>query len=114
MATYFADFPDLARTLESIQIQRGVGTSTVGSASYGGSVNMESIDLLEDSAVDATIGVGSFGNRQASVGYHSGELPGTFSLYTRISYLERDGFCDNSGMIQRNVLFSGEKAICVV
>src|SRR5687767_14573218 len=44
MATYFADFPDLARSLESIQIQRGVGTSTVGSASYGGSVNMESVE----------------------------------------------------------------------
>ena len=109
MATYFADFPDLARSLESIQIQRGVGTSTVGSASYGGSVNMESIDIADDSTVDATIGAGSFGNRQASVGYHTGELPGEFSLYTRLSYLESDGFRDNSGMRQRNVFFSGAK-----
>src|SRR5687767_10030297 len=68
MATYFADFPDLARSLESIQIQRGVGTSTVGSPSFAGSVNMESIDLSRDSFIDATLGMGSFGNTQVSVG----------------------------------------------
>src|SRR6267142_3654246 len=45
MGTYFADFPDLARSLESIQIQRGVGTSTVGSAAFGGSINLESVAL---------------------------------------------------------------------
>lgn len=111
MATYFADFPDLARSLESIQIQRGVGTSTVGSASYGGSVNMESIDHGQDSAIDATLGAGSFGNRQVSAGYHSGALPGGFSLYTRLSYLESDGFRDNSGTRQRNIFFSGAKQL---
>src|SRR5215210_2423511 len=66
MGTYFADFPDLARSLESIQIQRGVGTSTFGSASFGGSVNLQSIDLSAGQRVDATIGGGSFGNRQAT------------------------------------------------
>src|SRR5688572_13687256 len=111
MATYFADFPDLARSLESIQIQRGVGTSSVGSASYGGSVNMESIALRQDSTLDATLGAGSFGNRQASAGYHSGALPGGFSLYTRLSYLESDGFRDNSAMRQRNIFFSGAKQL---
>src|ERR1051326_2069350 len=55
MGTYFADFPDLARSLQSIQIQRGVGTSTVGSASFGGSVNMESIDLAQKSSTDARV-----------------------------------------------------------
>ena len=45
MGTYFVDFPDLAQSLQSIQLQRGVGTSTVGSPSFGGSVNLASIDL---------------------------------------------------------------------
>ena len=111
MTTYFADFPDLARSLGSIQIQRGVGTSTVGSASFGGSVNMESVALRQESALDATIGVGSFGNRQVSAGYHSGSLPGDLSLYARLSYLESDGFRDNSAMRQRNIFFSGAKQL---
>src|SRR5262245_40041276 len=97
MGTYFADFPDLAHSLESIQVQRGVGTSTVGSPSFGGSVNMESVALSDSQKTNATIGIGSFGNRQASVGYQSGNLPSGLALYTRLSYIESDGFRDHSG-----------------
>src|SRR5436190_9435909 len=88
MGTYFSDFPDLARSLESIQVQRGVGTSTVGSPSFGGSSNMESVALSGTQKTNATLGIGSFGNRQASVGYQSGNLPNGLALYTRLSYLE--------------------------
>lgn len=109
MGTYFVDFPDLARSLESIQIQRGVGTSTVGSPSFGGSVNMESIAVAADETISATLGVGSFGNRQASAGYHSGALPGGLALYTRLSFLQNDGFRDNSATRQRNVFLSATK-----
>lgn len=109
MGTYFVDFPDLARSLESIQIQRGVGTSTVGTPSFGGSVNMQSIDLEQQQTVDATLGGGSFGNRQASIGYHSGAFANGLALYTRVSFLESDGFRDNSATRQRNVFFSGSK-----
>ena len=111
MGTYFVDFPDLARSLESIQIQRGVGTSTVGTAAFGGSVNMESIDLGQTERVDAVLGGGSFGNRQGSVGYHSGTLAGGLQLYSRLSFLESDGFRDNSATKQRNVFFSAAKPV---
>ena len=109
MGTYFADFPDLARSLESIQIQRGVGTSTFGSASFGGSVNLESIDLAPSRDIDATFALGSFGNRQASIGYQSGLLSSGIALYARLSYLENDGYRHNSAMRQRNLFFSGSK-----
>jgi iron complex outermembrane recepter protein len=109
MGTYFADFPDLARSLESVQIQRGVGTSTVGSASFGGSVNLQSIELAQEQKFDVTLGAGSFGNQQVSVGYHSGALPGDLAFYTRVSFLENDGFREGSEMRQRNVFFSGTK-----
>jgi iron complex outermembrane receptor protein len=109
MTTYFADFPDLARSLQSIQIQRGVGTSTFGSASFGGSVNLESIDVASTQQIDATLGLGSFGNRQVSIGYHSGMLPRDFAFYTRLSYLQNEGFRHNSAMEQRNLFFSGTK-----
>jgi iron complex outermembrane receptor protein len=111
MGTYFVDFPDLARSLESIQIQRGVGTSTVGTAAFGGSVNLESIDLGQAERVDAVFGGGSFGNRQGSVGYQSGTLAGGLQLYSLISFLESDGFRDNSGTQQRNLFFSAAKPV---
>lgn len=111
MGTYFADFPDLARSLESVQIQRGVGTSTFGTPSFGGSVNLESIALGTRQGLDATLAGGSFGNQQVSVGYHSGNLPGGLALYTRLSYLENEGFRENSAMRQRNIFFSGSKQV---
>ncbi len=113
MGTYFADFPDLARSLESIQIQRGVGTSTFGSPSFGGSVNLESVDAGGDPGTSATLGGGSFGNRQASVGFRSGALPwaNDMAVYLRLSYLESDGFRDNSAMRQRNLFFGAVKQL---
>lgn len=111
MGTYFVDFPDLARSLESIQIQRGTGTSTFGTAAFGGSVNLESIALTQDSKTEATIGLGSYGNRQASVGYQSGALANGTSFYTRLSWLENEGFRDNSATKQRNLFFSGTKIL---
>ena len=111
MGTYFADFPDLARSLESIQIQRGVGTSTVGTPSFGGSVNMQSVDLNQEQRLDVTLGAGSFGGRQVSAGFHSGALASGLALYTRVSYLENEGFRDNSGFRGRNVFLSASKLI---
>ena len=107
MGTFFADFPDLARSLESIQIQRGVGTSTVGTPSFGGSVNMESI-ALGDPFVSATIGLGSYGNRQVSAGALV-NAPLDTKVYARLSFLENDGYRDRSGMQQRNLFLSAEK-----
>src|ERR1051325_11231328 len=42
---YFADFPDLANSLSTVQVQRGVGTSSNGTAAYAGSINMETLPL---------------------------------------------------------------------
>lgn len=109
MATYFADFPDLAQSLQSIQVQRGVGTSTVGSASFGGSVNLQSIDLSQERRIDARIAGGSFGTRFATVGYQSGFTPSGFALYSRLSLNETDGFRVHSGARQRNLFLSAVK-----
>jgi iron complex outermembrane receptor protein len=109
MGTYFVDFPDLARSLQSIQIQRGVGTSTVGTPSFGGSVNLQSLDLASERNVDARIAGGSFGNRFASAGFQSGNLPGGFALYGRVSAAESEGFRDSSGLRQHSLFVSAAK-----
>jgi iron complex outermembrane receptor protein len=109
MGTYFADFPDLARSLQSIQVQRGVGTSTVGSPSFGGSINLESIALAPAESASAEVGFGSFGTKNATVGYQSGALPGGYSFYARLSGDQSDGFRDSSGFRGRNLFVSAAK-----
>lgn len=109
MGTYFADFPDLARSLQSIQVQRGVGTSTVGSPSFGGSINLESIALAPNESTTATIGLGSFGMKTASIGYQSGALPGGYAFYTRLSADQSNGFRESSGYRARNLFVSAAR-----
>ncbi|MEA2327725.1 MAG: iron complex outerrane recepter protein [Thermoanaerobaculia bacterium] len=109
MTTYFADFPDLARSLQSIQVQRGVGTSTVGSPSFGGSINLESIAPSQDQSTSAEIGFGSFGSKTATVGYQSGALPGGYAFYTRLSADQSSGFRESSGYRARNLFVSASK-----
>lgn len=109
MATYFVDFPDLAHSLQSIQVQRGTGTSTVGAAAFGGSINLESLALSPDRSTDVWLGGGSFGTKLGSVGFQSGDLPGGILLYGRVSAQETNGFREHSGVIQHNVFISAAK-----
>jgi iron complex outermembrane receptor protein len=109
MGTYFADFPDLARSLQSIQVQRGVGTSTVGSPAFGGSINFESIALAPVSSTSAEVGAGSFGTKNATVGYQSGALAGGYAFYARLSADQSDGFRESSGFRGRNLFVSAAK-----
>jgi len=106
MSTYFVDFPDLAHSLDSIQVQRGTGTSTVGSGAFGGSINLGSVEPAQTSSTDVWLGGGSYGTKLANVGYQSGALPGGFALYGRLSFQQTDGYRDHSGTSQRNLFLS--------
>ena len=58
---YFVNFADLAGSLDSIQVQRGVGTSGFGSAAFAGSVNFASLALTDGFETTARLTAGSFG-----------------------------------------------------
>lgn len=106
-AVYFANFGDFASALDSIQIQRGVGTSTVGAASYGGSINFLSAAAGETAELSGELGAGSFATRRASVAYRTGRLGGGLALWGRASFQETDGFKARSGVKQHAVYFGG-------
>ena len=105
---YFADFPDLASSLRSVQVQRGVGTSSNGTAAYAGSINMETIPLAA-SPRSATVQLegGSFGSRRASAEFQTGLLPSRFAMYGRVSALRTNGYRYHSGVDGRSLFLSG-------
>jgi iron complex outermembrane receptor protein len=109
-AVYFADFGGFAGALSSIQIQRGVGASTVGTASFGGSINFESVDPGDEAALAAQLGLGSFASRRGSLDLHSGRLAGGLALYGRAAYQQADGFREHSGLRQRAFYFGATRA----
>jgi iron complex outermembrane receptor protein len=104
---YFADFPDLANSLRSVQVQRGVGTSSNGTAAYAGSINMETISLASSPrSAEVQLEGGSFGAKRVSAEFQSGLLPSRFAAYARVSALRTDGYRYHSGVDGRSAFVS--------
>ncbi len=113
-ALFFNNFHDFTSTVDSIQIQRGVGTSSVGSPAYGGSVNFASAGASLTNHGDARVVLGSYDTARASVGYDSGLIGNGFWVSGRFSYATTDGYRDSSGS-EHNTFFwnagwQGERA----
>ena len=106
MNVYFNNFADLASSAESIQIQRGVGTSTNGVASFGGSVNILTKNLAPKQSATVNFGLGSFGSSRATLEYQSGMIKNKLAFYGRISNLQTNGYRNNSGAKISSYLFS--------
>lgn len=102
-AFYFANFGDFANAVESLQVQRGVGTSTVGAASFAGSINFASIEFGDEAAADVRLGGGSFGTGRLGAAWHSGRLAGGLKLYGQAAYQDTGGFREHAGSTQRSV-----------
>lgn len=104
---YFADFPDLANSIGSIQVQRGVGTSAPGTASYGGSINFQTTPLASSTrGTQLQLQGGSFGSARGSLEYQSGLTPGGFAASARVSALQSGGYRHRSGMEGRSAFLS--------
>ena len=104
---YFADFPDLANSVSSIQVQRGVGTSAPGTASYGGSVNFQTVPLTTTPRqVQVQLQAGAFGSGRGSAEYASGLTAGGFAVAARASALRSGGYRRHSGMEGRSAFLS--------
>ncbi len=90
---YFSDFPDFTSSVQSMQIQRGVGTSSYGQAAFGGSVNFASTSLAgSHQATALELGGGSFGMARGMLEAQSGQLANRFAFAGRVSGVRSDGY----------------------
>ena len=98
---YFANFADLMSSVQSVQVQRGVGTSSAGTASFAGSVNFETMPVAQRRpGGDFQLQLGSFGARRISASAASGLTgPGSrFAVQGRFGVLQTDGYRDHAGV----------------
>ena len=93
---YWVDLPDLAESIQDIQIQRGVGSSIYGTSTFGGSVNIKTSNYAAEQSSKITLGAGSFNTRKALIEYNSGMVNNNYSFYGRFSKITSDGFRRNS------------------
>ena len=94
-AVYWVDMPDIFSSTESIQIQRGVGTSANGSGAFGASINLNTNTLQLKPAVKIKIGAGSFGTKRATFQASSGLRKG-FAVDLKMSKILSNGYIDRA------------------
>lgn len=95
-SVFFVNMPDFASSLSSIQVQRGVGTSTNGAAAFGASVNFQTSAPSTDATAEISSSVGSFNTFRNSVSASTGLLDNKWSIDARLSKISSDGYIDRA------------------
>ena len=93
---YWVNMPDLVGSVENIQIQRGVGSSTNGAAAFGASLNIKTSDIRSKAYARTDLSAGSFGTLKGTLQAGTGLLNGKFSLDARLSQIQSDGYLDRA------------------
>ena len=104
---FWVDLPDLASSVDDIQVQRGVGTSSNGAGAFGASVNIQtkSPDNVPFAEISST--AGSFNTFKNTVKAGTGMLAGRFALQMRYSDIRSDGYIERTGTDNRSACISG-------
>jgi iron complex outermembrane receptor protein len=93
---YWVDMPDVASSLRSIQIQRGVGTSTNGAGAFGASVNMITDAPSEIPYAELSGAYGSYNTNRLSLRVGSGLIHNHWSFDAKLSHMGSDGYIDRA------------------
>ncbi len=95
---YFSNVPDFMNSMQSVRVQRGVGSSAFGTASFAGSIDFESMPLLTTPRfAEGQVTGGSWGTQRLSVEGASGVSGNGLAAYGRLSTQETAGFRRHSG-----------------
>lgn len=123
---YWVDLPDIAGSAESIQIQRGVGTSTNGAGAFGATINVLTNQIRYEPYISMDASFGSFSSKKISASAGTGLMNDKYTIDLRYSLLGSDGYVDRAearlnsffisaakigknGSLRFNALFGKEK-----
>lgn len=105
--TFFVDLPDFASSISSIQIQRGVGTSSNGTGAFGATVSLSTNELIPDSYAEINNSYGSFNTWKNTVKAGTGLINNHFTVDARLSQVTSDGFIDRASSKLQSFYLSG-------
>ena len=93
---YWVDFPDLAASLEDVQVQRGAGSAFYGPPAIGGSVNVVTSNFSRERAIALAAGWGSYNTRRFAASVSSGLLADRYALHARLASIATEGYREQS------------------
>lgn len=104
--TYFVDIPDIFSSAGSIQVQRGIGTSTNGGGAFGATINLFTNDFMDSAYTEISNTYGSFNTWRNSIKAGTGLLHNHFTTDVRLSRISSDGFIDRAASNLQSLYFS--------
>ena len=93
---FWVNLPDFGSSVQNVQIQRGVGSSTNGAASFGGTVALQTSHVSEKPFAKISGTYGSYDTRKLSVEAGTGLMKSGFSVDGRYSLIHSDGYVDRA------------------
>lgn len=105
--TYWVNMPDFASSLESVQLQRGVGTSTNGAGAFGASLNMLTDTYSKKGTGEISSSYGSFNTNKNTVKFSTGLMNDHFEIAGRLSTLKSDGYVDRASSNLKSYFLQG-------
>ncbi|MFN5621654.1 MAG: TonB-dependent receptor [Flavobacteriales bacterium] len=105
---FWVNTPDLTTSASSIQVQRGIGTSTNGAGSFGGSIRIDTRGLRTSPYLESSNAAGSFGTWKNNLTFGTGLLKSGWILEGRLSQITSDGYIDRASSLLRS--YFGELA----
>lgn len=107
MGTFFVNLPDFSSSVNSIQVQRGVGTSSNGAAAFGATINLSTNEFNEKAYSEFNNSFGSFNTRKHTLKAGTGLLGKHFTLDARVSSIQSDGYIDRASSDLKSFYISG-------
>jgi len=104
---WWVDLPDFASSVDNIQIQRGVGTSTNGAGAFGATVNLKTFTFSKKPFTEINSIAGSFNTLKNNIKIGSGFIDNKFSFEARMSKISSDGYIDRATADLKSFAVSG-------
>lgn len=105
--SFWVNMPDLASSAESIQLQRGVGTSTNGAGAFGASLNVLTDTYKHDASGEISGSYGSYNSRKNTVKFSTGLMNNKVEIAGRLSSLASDGYIDRASSDLKSYFLQG-------
>ena len=105
--TFWVNMPDFASSTESLQLQRGVGTSTNGAGAFGASLNVLTDSYAKEGSGEISNSFGSFNTRKHTVKFSTGLMNDKFEIAGRLSNIASDGFIDRASSDLKSYFLQG-------
>ena len=104
---FWVNMPDFSSSLSSVQIQRGVGTSSNGAGAFGATVNLKTSNVSRDPFFQTDNSFGSFNTWKSNLTFNTGLINNRFNFEGRLSKITSDGFVDRSAADLKSYYLSG-------